>query len=510
MRSEPATFEELSNSNPAGGIHIEVFPASPAPSRGPLVVALVAGTVVWAAGVFGTYGWFTDELYFLACAEHPALGYVDHPPLATLLLAIIRFVFDDNLALIRLVPAAAYAAAIVQTGRLARSLDGGAFAQTLAAATLATAPAVLVIAGFYSMNPVELLLLVILARLALALSRGAAPKTWLWFGAVTGIALLTKHSALLPAGLLAAAAITPAHLRTRWPYLGLALALAIAAPNLIWLVQHDGVTLEFYRISVPLKNIEQAPLEALAGQAMFVGPLVFVVAVIGAVWLARQPSRRRFAAMFAIALVVMMASGISRADRILAVYPMMFAAGAVALERLTTTTLRRVFAVAMLAIGALPPLPLVLPILPPDLVVEYSAALGVTPKLEKTKQSPMPQWLGDRRGWPELVDEVRRARPEGAVVFAADYGSAGALALAGIPVISTHNEFWAWGPGEVRDRVVLAVGRDAAYWNELYAEVSRAGTVHCTGCLVDGTAIWIVRGDRPGLAARWNDLRRFE
>jgi hypothetical protein len=69
------------------------------PSRGPLIVAVVAGCVVWAAGAFGAYGWFADELYFLACADRPALGYVDHPPLATLLLAVFRTVFDDNLTL---------------------------------------------------------------------------------------------------------------------------------------------------------------------------------------------------------------------------------------------------------------------------------------------------------------------------------------------------------------------------------------------------------------------------
>jgi hypothetical protein len=57
---------------------------------------------------------------------------------------------------------------------------------------------------------------------------------------------------------------------------------------------------------------------------------------------------------------------------------------------------------------------------------------------------------------------------------------------------------------------VLAVGHDAAYWNTLYTDVRRAGTVHCTGCLVDGTAIWVARGERPGLAARWSALRRFE
>ena len=497
----------------------------PERSRGPLVVALIAGVIVWAVGVFGHYGWFTDELYFLACARRPALGYVDHPPLATWLLGVLRIVFDDNLSLIRLVPTAAYVASIALVGRLARAQGGGAFAQTLAAGLVATAPAVLVIAGFYSMNPFELLLAMILARIALALASGAAPRAWLAFGAVTGLALLTKHSALLPAGLLAAATLASparAQLRTRWPYLGVGLAILVAAPNLSWLILHDGITFEFYRISVPLKNIEQSPLESLVVQAMFIGPMVFVIAVVGAIALARQPAHRGFAAMFAIALAVMTLSGISRADRILAVYPLLFAAGACALERFTRDRLRRrVIVVASLAIGALPPLPLVLPLLPPAQVIEYSTALAVTPQLEVAKRGAMPQWLGDKRGWREVVDAtaaVYRDLPDRArvVVFGADYGVAGALELFGpdaglpMPVRSTHNEFWAWGPGELRDATVLAVGHDAAYWSQLYQHVERAGTVRCTGCLVDGMGIWILRGDQPGLAARWPALRRFE
>lgn len=496
-------------------------------SRGPIVVAVIAGTIVWAIGVFGAYGWFTDELYFLACARRPALGYVDHPPLATLVLSVLRLICGDHLALIRLVPAAAYGAAIVLVGRLARQLGGGAFAQTLAAGIFATAPAVLVIAGFYSMNPFELVFAIVLADVALALTRGAHPRAWLGFGAITGLALLNKHSAVLPAGLLALATLgspARAHLATRWPYLGAAVAAVVAAPNLVWLAAHDGVTLEFYRISVPVKNIARSPLEALVGQAMFVGPMAFAVAVIGAIGLAKQPGRRGFAAMFAITLAVMVTSGLSRADRILAVYPVVFAAGACAVERFARDRPWRAAAVVgALAVGAVPPLPLVLPLLPPPLVLRYSTALAVTPQLEVAKRGAMPQWLGDKRGWRELVDAtlaVYRALPRDeqrrTVVFGADYGIAGALELYGpasglrAPVISTHDELWARGPGPVRDAIVLAVGHDATYWNALYADVQRAGAVRCTGCLIDGTAIWIAHGDRPGLAARWPELRRFE
>ena len=416
--------------------------AVPAGSRGPLVIGLIAGAVVWGTGVFGAYGWFTDELYFLSCADRPAPGYVDHPPLATLLLGVVRFLCQDRLALIRLVPVAAYIGSIVLVGWLARSLGGGAFAQSLASGILATAPAVLVIAGFYSMNPFELLLAIVLAQLAVALAGGASPRTWLVFGAVTGLALLNKHSALLPAGLLVAATLASparAHLATRWPYVGAAVAVIVAAPNIIWLVAHDGITFEFYRTSVPLKNIEQTPLESIVGQAMFVGPMVFAIAIAGAIALARQPSRRGFAAMFAIALVIMMASGISRADRILAVYPLLFAAGACALERFTCgRAWRRVAVVATLAFGALPPLPLVLPLLSPPQVLRYSTALAVTPQLEIAKQGAMPQWLGDKRGWPEVVEAtaavVRTLSPDEqqrAILFGADYGIAGALELYG-------------------------------------------------------------------------------
>ena len=57
------------------------------PGVGNLRPALLAGLVGVAAQVALTapfmsrYGWDRDELYFLSAAHHPALGYVDFPPL---------------------------------------------------------------------------------------------------------------------------------------------------------------------------------------------------------------------------------------------------------------------------------------------------------------------------------------------------------------------------------------------------------------------------------------------
>ena len=51
------------------------------------------------------YGYFRDELYYAACGEHLAWGYVDHAPLAAFAAAFTRALFGDSLFALRLLPA---------------------------------------------------------------------------------------------------------------------------------------------------------------------------------------------------------------------------------------------------------------------------------------------------------------------------------------------------------------------------------------------------------------------
>src|SRR5436190_18889447 len=98
------------------------------------------------------YPVFRDEFYYLACADHPALGYVDHPPLSILVLAAWRAIFGDSIYSLRVLPSLAAASIALLTSGLAGAMGGGAFARTFAAAAVFGAPTVFGITSFYSMN----------------------------------------------------------------------------------------------------------------------------------------------------------------------------------------------------------------------------------------------------------------------------------------------------------------------------------------------------------------------
>src|SRR6185503_7035777 len=82
----------------------------------------------------GRYGYFRDELYYIACARHLDFGYVDQPPLSILLLRLSQLLLGNSLFAIRLLPALAGAAIVALTGMIAREMGGRAWAIALACA----------------------------------------------------------------------------------------------------------------------------------------------------------------------------------------------------------------------------------------------------------------------------------------------------------------------------------------------------------------------------------------
>src|ERR671920_2026984 len=140
----------------------------------------------------GNYGYFRDEFYYVAAGERLNLGYVDFPPFVAIVADVSRFLLGDSPVALRFFPALAGALVVVLAGLMARELGGGRFAQGLAALATLIAPNMLVFGTWLSMDSFDQLFWVSGAYVLLLILKRDKPRSWLVFGVIVGLGLLTK------------------------------------------------------------------------------------------------------------------------------------------------------------------------------------------------------------------------------------------------------------------------------------------------------------------------------
>src|SRR5467141_2995678 len=174
------------------------------------------------------YGYFADELYFLACSRHLEWGYVDQPPLIALIVRIERLLFGDSLQSIRLFAALAGAGTVLIAGGIARELGGKRFAQAIAALGVLVAGVCLAMNHYISMNAFEPLAWAGCTLVLIRIIKTGNQKLWLWCGLIAGVALENKYGIVFfAAGVVAGLLLTEhrAMLLKPWILLGGLLAL---------------------------------------------------------------------------------------------------------------------------------------------------------------------------------------------------------------------------------------------------------------------------------------------
>jgi 4-amino-4-deoxy-L-arabinose transferase-like glycosyltransferase len=225
------------------------------------------------------YGYFRDGLYYLACSEHLAFGYVDQPPLIAVLGWIARHTFGTSLPALLLWPALAGAGRIILTAAFARELGAQRFGLVLAAVLAATPGVWWVIDHQFAMNAFESLFWGGLAYVVLRIINTGNTKLWLIFGAIAGLGLLNKYSLIIFASALLAGLLLTRQRRilfTPWILAGGAIAFLIFLPNLIWNIQHHWPFLELMRnISATGKDVLLPPGKYLLQQVLMLNPVSF-------------------------------------------------------------------------------------------------------------------------------------------------------------------------------------------------------------------------------------------
>ncbi|MEO8633662.1 MAG: glycosyltransferase family 39 protein [Gemmatimonadales bacterium] len=443
------------------------------------------------------YEFHRDELFYLAMGDHLDFLRMQFPPMIAMLAQVARLLPFSLLTAIHLLPALALVGLILLTARLTAILGGGAHAQVLAALSLLVAP-LFMRTGVLFQPVVFEQLWWCLATLALVALLAGRPRTWwLLLGLAVGLSAMTKLSGVV-FGVALVVGILASPLRrdlvTRWPWLAGTITLVLAAPSFLG-QQHWGWPI-FAQVQV-LRETQLEHVTAtgfITGQFLLTGiaaPLL-IVGVAGLGWSATLRPYRSVLLVAAIAFALLL---VERGKEYYfgPMHPALLAAGAVVAGQWLSSRRRLwVTTVIVLACGGMLLLPIGIPLLPPAQMIRYAARLGLSRVVTTNYGTALalPQDYADMTGWREQVDvvaEVFHALPPseqaGAVIVGDNYGRAAAVALygpaLGLPYpISTHGDFYHWGPGERSGDVVIVIGDDAADLGRLFGEVTLAARSH--------------------------------
>jgi hypothetical protein len=484
--------------------------------------------------IAGGYGYFRDELYYLACAEHLDAGYVDHPPLSIFLLALNRILLGDSLFALRLLPAIAGALSVWITARLAQQMGGGVGAQTLAALAVTISPVFLGMQTIYSMNAFEILAWITGAYLLVRIINEREGRLWVSLGLVLGLGLLNKIGVLffcfgIGAGLL----LTRERVwfKTRWPWIGAAVALSVFSPYIVWNVLHDFAHLEFIRNASAGKYSGLSMTRFLIDQLMLNNPFSIPLWSTGLFAFGFAASMKRYRVLglaFLGAAVVLLVNGTSKAEYLSPAFPILFAGGAVLLEDLSNRTGRSWIreAVMALMIPGVMVIPFGLPILPVGAYISYTSALGISPSSPEDKQlSELPQFYADMFGWKEQAESIFRAyqslseeEKSECVIYADNYGRAGAVDFfgktLGLPhAISGHNSYWLWGPPKNSGvGVVIILDNAMETKNAVFDSVETMNTHYVRYVMPyeNNLTVYVCRGLRVPINDIWKEAKHYE
>ncbi len=460
---------------------------SSAPDRGeavPLAIGTVAAFLSLKLGahlltnIVTPYEFHRDELLYLAMGTHLRIFQMDFPPMIALLGNAARAFGDSSLFAVRMVPAVAGTAVLLLAILLTRELGGNRFAQGLTALTVLCSPLFLRTANLFQPVVLDQLWWLLGFYALIRLRNTDDARWWLLLGVAGGLGLLTKFSILFfGLAVLIGLVLTKQReaFRGPWPWTAMLVALVIGLPSVAGQVNLD------FPVMGQMSDLREVQLQRttfgdfIAGQVLF-GP-GFLLALIGLVGLFASPQlgRYRVAGWVSVTAFVILAALNGKPYYLGPVHPMLYAAGAVALQYVTRARARQVAQwaiVALVVAYGLFSLPFGLPLLPAEVMARYAAATGITAAVTTNKGEvlQLPQDYGDMLGWREQVKAVAgvyHAMPaedrDRTVLYGANYGEAGALDLYGpefdLPdVVSLAGSFYFFGPGERPGEVMLFVG----------------------------------------------------
>jgi hypothetical protein len=404
-----------------------------------------------------TLGFHTDELYYLACGRHPALGYVDFPPVVPLLARVETGLLGVSPWALRLLPSLLGGFLVVLSAAYVRRLGGSLRLQGLALLAAIAAPFLLGTNWVFQTVTFDQVTWMVALYWFLCLVIDRRPRYWIYMGITLGIGLEVKYTIVgLIAGIGIAVLLTPSlrtELRTKYPWIAAAIALLIWAPNLGWQAVNGFPSLVY--------------ISNHGGGAS--GPVVYVIQfgvyfflliplwLGGMISLFRSPLLRPIGIACAIPLLLFLFAG--KSYYAAGTIPIALAQGLLAISRIDRRKVRLGLETAV-AVGSVL-----------EFIVFFFLVVPVTPpdRIHTTRLDTVNEVFADSVGWDDIAtqvttiyDKLPASERGNAVVISAYYGVPGALQVyenrQTVPVaISPQLSDWYWLPANLTATYALMV-----------------------------------------------------
>jgi hypothetical protein len=476
------------------------------------------------------FGFQRDEMLHLALGDHLAWGFKEVPPFIAFIARLSTVLFGTSVPAARIFTTVCSGFIVLLTGLLTVELGGKRFAITVACLTLTFSPAF--IASGYLLQPVVFdQLWWLLSAYLLVKSYNTNEDKYLYYlGIAIGMGMLTKYTmAFFTAALIAGILLTAQRkvFSNRGIWIAVAIAIIIFLPNIVWQLTHH-LPLATHMRKLRSSQLDYVkPSDFLKQQLLVHGAAIWVWlgGLLYLLFSTRIRSYRfmAFAYLFTLLLFLVLNG---KNYYLFGAYPMLFAAGGLAFERILKTSgaIVRTVVTALLILPNLILFPLLLPVFSFGQTLALFKAvrnnisfLDFAVTWEDHKLHPTTQDYGDMLGWEELTLRVAKAyrsltptQQKQTIIFANNYGEAGAIhhfgKLYNLPdVVSLNSSFALWAPEHINAKYLVYVdetnGRNVAEMLKAkrIGQAQKIGEVDNKYAVETGTAVFILSDLKPGL-----------
>ncbi|NSL89119.1 glycosyltransferase family 39 protein [Chitinophaga sp. Mgbs1] len=462
------------------------------------------------------YDLHRDEFLHLDLANHLSAGYLSVPPYTAVNSLVIKWL-GNGIFWVHFFPALYGMLTMIIIWKMIDMLGGSWYAQTLAAAMFICS-AMSRVNLLYQPNSFDILAWAAVCWCLLEYLHTSGGRWLLWMGVITGLGILNKYNiGFLVAGLLGALLLSSHRkiFKDKHLYIGGLIALAIAAPNLIWQVRYGFPVLHHMKELTETQLVNVDRMAFVADQFIFFigGAFLMMAALVGLLFFRPfRPYRVFLLAYIIIILLYLYLRGKSYYS--LGIYPVLIAFGCVYWERIFqggwTKNLRLVWLALVIVPFALI-VNAIFPVLTPDQIQQKArkfSALGLL-RWEDGKDHELPQDFADMLGWRELAGLTLKAwqqipadQQKNTLIIGDNYGHASAVNfynLGKMPAaVCMDADYVFWFPQMDTIRYIIKIGRaPEKEVMPLIGKVTEIGSIKETLSREYGSAVYILSDLSP-------------